>query len=183
MRPLARELLAGREDAPVHLAYGTATATDTVRMDGEATAVAMPALTSVASGQRAAVLKSGGDRVIVGPVGGPAANYTTIVAATNFSATLNMYRWGPYATLQCSITRTGANVAAGTATVATIGVDGRGSMATFTQSLVIRSTGAAALDGSRVWLNASTGVITVERMATWNTGVVISFTGTVLLDT
>ena len=68
MRPLARELLAGREDAPVHLAYGTATATNTVRMDGETTAVVMPALAAVAAGQRAAVLKSGGDRLIVGSV-------------------------------------------------------------------------------------------------------------------
>lgn len=68
MRSLARELLAGREDAPVHLAYGTATAENTVRMDGETTAVVMPAISPVETGQRAAVLKSGGDRVIVGPV-------------------------------------------------------------------------------------------------------------------
>lgn len=67
MRPLAREL-AGRIESPLYLSYGTATAANTVRMDGEATAVVMPAITSVTTGQRVAVLKSGGDRLILGPV-------------------------------------------------------------------------------------------------------------------
>ena len=68
MRSLARELLNGREDAPVRLVYGTVTAANTVRLDGESTAVVLPAITPVETGQRAMVLKSGGDRVIVGPV-------------------------------------------------------------------------------------------------------------------
>lgn len=68
MRPLARELLNGREDTPVRLVYGTVTAENTVRLDGETTAVVLPAIIPVETGQRAVVLKSGGDRVIVGPV-------------------------------------------------------------------------------------------------------------------
>ena len=68
MRPLARELLSGRDDNPVRLVYGTATDTNTVRLDGESTAVVLPAIAPVESGQRVGVLKSGGDRVIVGPL-------------------------------------------------------------------------------------------------------------------
>jgi hypothetical protein len=70
MRSLARELLDGREDAPVRLVYGTVTALNTVRLDGEATAVPLTAIESVVAGQRAAVLKSGADRLIVGALGG-----------------------------------------------------------------------------------------------------------------
>lgn len=70
MSALGRELLGGREDSPVRLVYGTATAKNTVRVDGEATAVVLPAISSVRSGDRVAVLKAGGDRLIVGPVGG-----------------------------------------------------------------------------------------------------------------
>lgn len=68
MNDLANVLLADT-DHPVRLVYGVATAANTVAVRGSSVAVALPAITPVASGDYCAVLESGADRVIVGPVG------------------------------------------------------------------------------------------------------------------
>ena len=88
MRSLARELLDGRESSPVRLVYGTATDINTVQVDGETTAVVMPAISTVVAGDRAAVLKAGGDRVIVGPVGSAPVPFTPSLTSTGATPTL-----------------------------------------------------------------------------------------------
>lgn len=68
MNNLARTLISMNDERPVRLVYGTATGPNTVAVRGAATAVTLPAITPVDDGQYCAVLESGADRVIVGPV-------------------------------------------------------------------------------------------------------------------
>lgn len=66
---LARALIDQSPDRPVRLVYGVATAANTVAVRGADTAIELPAIIPVASGDYCAVLESGADRLIVGPVG------------------------------------------------------------------------------------------------------------------
>ena len=72
MDDLTAEILDGIDSRPTRLVYGVATAVNTVAVRGAATAVVMPALIAVKSGDYCAVLESGGDRLILGPVGATA---------------------------------------------------------------------------------------------------------------
>lgn len=65
---LARELLDRTVERPLRIVYGVATGDNTVAVRGAETAVAMPALTPVKSGDYCAVLEAGADRLILGPV-------------------------------------------------------------------------------------------------------------------
>lgn len=107
------------------------------------------------------------------------ANYTTIVAATNFSAILNLFRYGPLASIRVSMTRTGGNVGPGSAVIATIGAAGRGTFATYTPSIPVRSATATAMYPSLVWVDPVSGQVSVEWPATWNTSQNLTATGTV----
>jgi hypothetical protein len=66
---LARTILA-LQNRGASIVYGEATAMNTVALEGAATAVELPALTPVASGDYCAVLQQGADRLILGPVDG-----------------------------------------------------------------------------------------------------------------
>jgi hypothetical protein len=74
---LARVLLDRDPDRPVRLVYGVATGTNTVAVRGAATAVVLPAILTVHAGDYCAVLESGADRVILGPVVTPASEWVS----------------------------------------------------------------------------------------------------------
>lgn len=180
---LIQALLAER-DPGVQIMYGVATGRNTVTVAGSTVAVTMPALNEVKSGDYVAVAAVGADRLILGPVGGNAvqANYTDITPATNFTATMTLSRWGAVGFLSVLLTRTTSNIGTGSSplTVATIDAAGRGSYSTATQALTMRSRSDSTLSESLCWVNASTGVITVNYFNTWNNGASMTFTGLVL---
>jgi len=68
MDDLTALILDENDSRPTRLVYGVASGVNTVAVRGAATAVVMPALGSVQSGDYCAVLESGGDRLILGPV-------------------------------------------------------------------------------------------------------------------
>lgn len=67
MTDLARTILAMRAGG-ASIVYGEATDINTVSIEGAATAVALPALTPVVTGDYCAVLQQGADRLILGAV-------------------------------------------------------------------------------------------------------------------
>ena len=72
MQHLARAILnAGDEHHPARMLYGVASAANTVQINGSTTAVALPYITPVVSGDYVLILASGADRIIVGPVTQP----------------------------------------------------------------------------------------------------------------
>lgn len=93
--------LSALETAQARLVYGTATGANQVRIDNDEPTSAgfvYEAIETVFSGQRVAVLDAGGDRLIIGPVGGRmilpgqtsvttnASGLATINFAPNFAA-------------------------------------------------------------------------------------------------
>jgi hypothetical protein len=90
---LVKALLAEqKQGSDVQLLYGVATADNTVTIAGSTVSVALPAIEQVESGDYCAVLASGADRLILGPVNGAVAaegaftpNYS-VSAAPTFSA-------------------------------------------------------------------------------------------------
>lgn len=86
--PLADEILR-LIGAPFDLVYGTATNTNTVQIDGAATAVQLPAVVNVVSGDYCVIAQRGADKLILGPVGGPQViGYTPALTAVTTSPTL-----------------------------------------------------------------------------------------------
>ena len=72
MQHLARAMLTATNDRTVTtIMYGVATAANTVKINGSTTAVALPYITPVVSGDFVLVLASGADRIIVGPITQP----------------------------------------------------------------------------------------------------------------
>lgn len=106
--------------------------------------------------------------------------FTTITAATNFTVTGSVYRVGTMAGVSVSVTRTTSNVGASSAIVGTFAAGGRGTFSGYTQVLGRRSSGSAALDNARCWIDVSTGEVSIQWLATWNAGVNVTFNGVVL---
>jgi len=68
MTSLSKAILS-RDRPAATVLYGEATGTNTVTIAGSTVAVTLPALTAVVAGDYVAVLASGADRIILGPVG------------------------------------------------------------------------------------------------------------------
>ena len=72
MQHLARAMLTATNDrTSTTIMYGVATAANTVQINGSTTAVELPYITPVVSGDFVLVLASGADRIIVGPITQP----------------------------------------------------------------------------------------------------------------
>jgi len=102
---------------------------------------------------------------------------TTIVPIAGWSLTLNMRLSGRFAAVSVVVERTGANVGATTAALGTIDAAGRGSFSGFAQALSMRSRTGTAQDDSMCYIQADTGVVTVQWLATWNTSATATYTG------
>lgn len=82
---LARNILA-LQNKGARIVYGEATGTNTVALEGAATAVVLPALSPVASGDYCAVLVQGADRLILGAMATPWTAPTLLNSWTNYGA-------------------------------------------------------------------------------------------------
>lgn len=82
------------EAQAVKRVYGTASDDNTVAIDGTSTAVELPAITPVVSGDRAAVLVSPGDAMILGPIDSEWQSFapTFTGSSVSFSTTGWYYR-------------------------------------------------------------------------------------------
>lgn len=176
-------MLLSDPERPGRVVYGVASGDNTVAVRGSATAVEMPALTPVRSGDYCAVWEQGADRLILGPVGGVSDDITGITSGTGWTATLDFFhRFGPMAWLRVTAERTGANLAAGNvanSTVATLTGTGATGSFSFTQALATANTGPVVAGTYQ----ASTGIVQIAATATGvNTSTSISLGGCVLLD-
>lgn len=153
MNDLARVLLDQIADtAGARIVYGVATDTNTVALAGAATAVELPAISPVRSGDYCAVLVQGADRLIVGSVGGGSVDIPTpFTAASGWSInTQYARRQGNLLTFAVYAERTG-----GTITVPSTG--------NITNSQV--ATGSAAVRGSITWAQGVANTLNAGRVA------------------
>lgn len=86
MNDYTRVILA-LQKAGATVVYGVATGTNTVRLEGAATGVELPALSPVVSGDYCAVLQQGADRLILGAVGAPLTQYGSLTVALSGAPT------------------------------------------------------------------------------------------------
>jgi len=192
-RDVARALLEQiGSTSGARVVYGTATARNTVALDGAATAVELPAVVDVEAGDYAAVLAQGADRLIVGPVGKSGVVFSTTndaVAGSGWSVTaLSTWIRADESEMQfrIDVERTGAAVSVNASTgnivdvtVATLPSRCRGNVAANLQV-----TGGAGTRGAFGAYNPSTGAVRLYGVVgsiAIATGEVLSLGGVVWL--
>lgn len=105
---------------------------------------------------------------------------TDIAAEADFTATMTMYRAGPFAIFDMDLERTGSSVSPpGPVLAATIGPGGRGPFSAFEQEIFVSTSPLGGITTG--FIMASTGEVSVMLGNTWPTNWVLNLNGIIYL--